>query len=405
VLSYWKVRGSVARVGSDASPYQLATVFTGVSQKLNGQPQYQLGDVLANSDLKPEITQSSEAGTEIGLWGSRVTLDATMYSNKTRNQILNATVSSASGFSSKAINAGLIENHGMELLLSVVPVRLSNGFEWTSAFNYAHNSNKVTELSPGITSITLGSGLFADSRVVAAVGQPYGQIMARGYQRDSATGAIMTNSGRPLGTADFLPLGNIQPKWTGGWNNTVNFKRVSLGVLLDFHRGGQIVSYTNSVGESSGQLASSLTGREVDWNNPGLVVKGIDRASCGAGSAAMTDGSGRYVCKGGGTPNAKNISSEVYFQSLFQNMEPYIYDGSYTKLREVRLGMDLPQKWANKLNAQSASVSLIGRNLFTWTNVPNIDPEFAYSNSNNQGLEYAVVPNPRSIGFSLRITP
>jgi hypothetical protein len=134
-------------------------------------------------------------------------------------------------------------------------------------------------------------------------------------------------------------------------------------------------------------------------------VKGIDRASCGAGSHVMTDGTGRYVCNGGGTANAKNISSEVYFQSLFQNMEPYIYDGSYTKLREVRLGMDLPQKWANKLNAQSASVSLIGRNLFTWTNVPNIDPEFAYSNSNNQGLEYAVVPNPRSIGFSLRITP
>lgn len=403
VLTFWKLRGSIARVGSDASPYQLATVFQGVSAKFGGQPQYQLSDVLANAALKPEITQSAEYGTELGLWDGRVTFDGTVYANKTRNQILNATVSSASGFTSKAINAGLIENHGVEMLLSVVPVRMANGFEWTSAFNYAHNTNNVTELAPLINSITLGSGLFADARVVAAVGQPYGQIMARGYQRDSVTGAIMTSSGRPVGTADFLPLGNIQPKWTGGWNNTLTYKSVSLGMLLDFHRGGQIVSYTNAVGASSGVLANTLTGREVDWNNPGVVVQGTDRSTCGAGSHAAANGT--YVCVGGGTPNTRNITSETYFQSLFQNMEPFIYDGSYTKLRELRVGVDLPQRWASRFNAQAASVSFTGRNLFTWTNVPNIDPEFAYSNSNNQGMEYAVVPNPRSLGFSIRVTP
>jgi hypothetical protein len=374
-----------------------------VSAKFNGQPQYQLGDVLANAALKPEITQSSEIGTELALWGERVTLDGTIYANETRNQILNATVSSASGFTSKAINAGLIQNRGFEVMLGVVPVRTAAGLEWNSTFNYSHNRNKVVELAPLINSITLGSGLFADARVVAAVGQPYGQIMARGFQRDSVTGAIMTSGGRPIGTADFLPLGNIQPDWTGGWNNTVTYKRLSLGLLFDFHRGGQIVSYTNSVGESSGQLASSLRGREVDWNNPGIVVQGTVRSTCGAGSHAATNGT--YVCVGGGTPNATNVTSEVYFQSLFQNMEPYIYDGSYTKLRELRVGLDLPQRWSNLFNAQAASVSLIGRNLFTWTNVPNIDPEFAYSNSNNQGFEYAVVPNPRSLGFSVRVTP
>ena len=403
VLTFWKIRGSIARVGSDASPYQLATVFQGVAAKFNGQPQYQLGDVLANADLKPEITQSAEYGTEIGLWDNRVSFDGTVYANKTRNQILNATVSSTSGFTSKAINAGLVENHGVELMLSVVPLRLANGLEWTSAFNYAHNKNQVKELAPGINSITLGSGLFSDSRVVAAVGQPYGEIMARGYQRDSISGAIMVSGGKPVGTADFLPLGNIQPRWTGGWNNSLTFKGVSLGVLFDFHQGGQIVSYTNSVGESSGQLSSSLRGREVDWDNPGVVVQGIDKATCGAGSYITTNA--RYICVGGGQPNTKNVTSEVYFQSLFQNMEPYIYDGSYVKLREVRIGLDLPQRWANRFNAQAVNVSLIGRNLHTWTDVPNIDPEFAYSNSNNQGLEYAIVPNPRSLGFSVRVTP
>jgi hypothetical protein len=213
----------------------------------------------------------------------------------------------------------------------------------------------------------------------------------------------MTSKGLPLNTTNFLSMGSLQPKWTGGWNNTVRYRAFTFGALLDIHRGGKIVSYTNSVGEESGVLASSLKGREVDWNNPGIVVHGTDRESCGAGSHVATDG--MYVCVGGGTQNATNVQSEQYFQALFGNMEPYVYDASYMKLRELRVGFDVPQRWASRLNASAVNIAVVGRNLDLWTNVPNIDPEFAYNNGNAQGIEFGVVPNARSVGFNLRVTP
>jgi hypothetical protein len=86
-------------------------------------------------------------------------------------------------------------------------------------------------------------------------------------------------------------------------------------------------------------------------------------------------------------------------------MEPYVYDASYVKLRELRFGVDLPASWANRLNASAVSVSITGRNLHTWTSVPNIDPEFSYTIGNFQGVEFAALPNARTIGLSLRITP
>src|SRR5262249_59381111 len=111
-------------------------------------------------------------------------------------------------------------------------------------------------------------------------------------------------------------------------------------------------------GDTSGQLKSALKGREVDWNDPGIGVKGTDRESCGTGSHVGTNG--MYVCVGGGQPNTKNIITEVYFQALFQNMEPYVFDASYVKLRDLRAGFHLPQRWSSRLNANAVNVALIG---------------------------------------------
>jgi hypothetical protein len=138
-------------------------------------------------------------------------------------------------------------------------------------------------------------------------------------------------------------------------------------------------------GEYTGVLANTLTGREVDWDNPGIVVKGIDQAT--------------------GQPNTINVTAEDFYQSFFELHERYVYNDTWTKLRELRVSYELPVKIANKMFAQSASVALIGRNLYTWTKVPNIDPEFGYSTGNYQGMEFAALPNPRSFGFSIRLTP
>jgi hypothetical protein len=139
-------------------------------------------------------------------------------------------------------------------------------------------------------------------------------------------------------------------------------------------------------GEYTGVLGNTTLGREVEWNNPGIVVQGLN------------DNAAR-------TPNTTNVTSEAYFQSFFRLHERYIYDDTWYKLREVRVGYDLPQRFARRLYASSANIAVIGRNLFTITDVPNIDPEFAYTTGNYQGMEFAALPNPRSIGFSVRLTP
>jgi outer membrane receptor protein involved in Fe transport len=384
-LSFAKLRASYAQVGNDADPYQLITTYTGISSKYSGLAQFTMGNTIANAALKPELTTSKEAGLELGFFDGRATFDGTVYDKNTRDQIFNVTVSPASGFVDKAINAGRISNRGFEALVSIIPVQTASGLSWTTSFNYSHNASKVEELYPGISTIVLGQGIFAEVNVEARVGMPYGTIYGQGFARDEATGKILTSGGVPVQGDTFVVMGNIQPKWTGGWNNTVTYKNFTFGALIDARHGGQIISQTNEVGVSSGVLKSSLYGREVDWNNPGVLVDGIDIDT--------------------GLPNAIRLTSEQYFQGLFPAIEPFVYDASYVKLRELRVGFEFPTRWANKFNAQSVSIAITGRNLKTWTDVPNIDPEFAYSSGNLQGLEYAIPSNPRSVGFNVRITP
>jgi len=379
-----KLRAAVARVGNDAPVYALAPVFLGSATKFNGLPQFSLDPALANANLKPEITRSDEAGAEASLFEDRVTLDVSVYHKSTRNQIFNVQIPPTSGFTSKWINAGEISNRGIEALLTVMPLRSEQGLNWSSTFNFAHNRSRVVDLSPGVSTIVLGNGLFGDVTVEARKGEPYGTIRGNPFERDSA-GNIITHDGLPIAGA-FSVLGNIQPSWTGGWANQLTYRRFSLNLLVDIRRGGKIVSLTNYLGDYAGTLESSLRGREIDWNKPGIFVKGIDDST--------------------GVANTDTVTAETYYQNLFHLIEPYIYDGSYVKLRELRVSYDLPAAWASRfLAAQSASISITGRNLLTWKKVPNVDPEFAYSSRNDQGMEYMIPSNPRSIGFNLRIVP
>jgi len=220
----------------------------------------------------------------------------------------------------------------------------------------------------------------------ARVGQPYGAIFATPFKRDSATGELLLSNGLPQNDPGHRRvLGNINPKWVGGWNNEIRFHGITASALLDFHRGGNIYSVTNMFGQYTGVLSSTIKGRQVDWNNPGLVVHGIDQKT--------------------GKENTVNVNAEDYYQSLFENGEAFLYDDSYVKLREVRVGFDLPSGFTRSLRASNVNVAFIGRNLWTHTKVPNIDPEFTYGTGNYQGAEFAALPTTRSLGFNVRITP
>ena len=380
-LSYAKLRGAFARVGSDASPYQLQTVFNGSSTKFGSLPQFSLSDNLANAFLKPEQTTSAETGVELAFLDNRVTLDASYYDKETKNQILNLIIPPTSGYSTQAINAGQISNKGFEATVGVTPIRSDNGLNWTSTLNYASNKSRVVSLSPKLTTVVLGTQRSAS--VVATVGQPYGQLTGYTFLRD-AKGNLLTQNGDPIRGPQAV-LGNVNPRWIGGWNNAFRYKRLTASFLFDIHEGGVFFSNTNMMCDQSGMCTNTLRGREVDWNKPGIVVKGIDKTT--------------------GQPNTINVTSENYFQSLWLINQAYTYDDSYIKLREVRVGYDLPSGFSGRFNAQNINVALIGRNLWTHTNVPNIDPEFTYNTGNAQGLEFAPMPTSRSLGITVQVTP
>jgi TonB-linked SusC/RagA family outer membrane protein len=384
-LTSLKLRAASAKVGSDAPVYSLVPVFLGNANRFGSLPQFGLDSRLANPNLKPEITRSDEVGAELALFDSRVSLDASLYSKSTKNQIFDVDISGASGFNKKWVNAGEISNKGIETLLTIIPVQSANGFNWTTTFNWAHNKSMVVDLAPDVETIVLGTGGFGDVLVEARKGQPYGAIRGYRYLRDDA-GNIQVSGGFPLSEDTLSVLGNIQPKWTGGWANQFSFGNFSINTLLDARKGGKLYSVTNMFGEYAGVLENSIPGREKDWNDPGVVVQGIDVDT--------------------GLPNTTAITAERYYHGLFGYTERYVYDAGYVKLRELRLSYNLPASWANKLmGAHGATIAFTGRNLKMWTNVPNIDPEFAYSSRNDQGIEVNMSPNPRSLGFNLRITP
>ena len=386
-LNLLKLRAASARVGSDAPVYSLAPVFLGVAQRFASQPQYSLDTRLANANLKPEITRADEVGAEMSLFGDRVLFDASLYRKSTRNQIFDVEISGASGFDRKWVNAGEISNKGFEslLTLNVLQPQSATSFGWTTTFNFARNRSRVVELSPGVEAIRLATGGFGDVVVEARAGLPYGTIRGYRFARD-ASGNFITSAGFPVSEDTLSVIGNIQPKWTGGWANQLSFGNFAFNTLLDVRRGGHLYSVTNMFGEYAGVLESSIPGREVDWNNPGIVLQGTDQDT--------------------GQPNTRMITAERYYHGLFGFTERYVYDAGYVKLRELRLSYNLPDSWAARLmGAREASFSLIGRNLKMWTNVPNIDPEFAYSSRNDQGIEVNMSPNPRSIGFNFRIVP
>lgn len=381
-FSYAKLRGAYAHVGSDADPYQLLTTYNGSATKFGSLPQYSLSDNLANPDLKPELTASAEVGAELQFLGDRVTLDASYYSKTTSDQILRLLVPASSGYTSQAINAGKIKNAGIEASVSMTPIRRPNGgLQWTSTVNFGANHGKVVTLAPGLGTVILGSERSAN--IEARVGERYGVIFGNTFLRDDAGNLLLSNGLAQIGPRKVL--GNINPDWTGGWSNQVSFRRLTLSGLIDIRQGGKIFSNTNMMCEQSGACTSTLAGREVDWDKPGVVAKGIDQAT--------------------GKPNTVNVTSENYFQGLWLINEAYTYDASYVKLRELRVTYALAPRLATRLYAQSASISIIGRNLLTRKHVPNIDPEFAYSTGNYQGIEFAQLPTNRSFGVAVQITP
>ena len=389
-LSYGKLRLGWAQVGNDANSYMLDRTFT-YSLPFGSNPSYSQSNVLPPLNLKNELITSTELGAELKFLKNRIGIDITLYKSNTRNQILNVTTSSASGDNQQTINAGDVENKGIEVILNGTPIK-TNDFSWNVTVNWSSNKNKIIALAGDLKSYQL-SNAFAPLTVVAPVGGAYGTMMGRGFVYDNNGNKVVGANGIPLQTAGVVPIGNIMPEWFGGIMNSVSYKAISLGFLIDARMGGKIFSRSN-------------------WNawQTGAFIETVALNQRGVGMREPLSKGGGVLYEGVFADGRKNdvyIDAFTNTYNAFARGERWLYKSDFIKLREINLSYSLPSKIVSKLKLKGADVSLFGRNLaILYKQIPNIDPE-ASSNSSDitsQGTEFAVIPTSRNIGFSIKLS-
>ncbi|KIQ14805.1 TonB-dependent receptor [Flavobacterium sp. MEB061] len=408
-LDFLKVRGGWSEVGNDADPYQLSTVYN-FQTAFDGNPIQTSSQKKLNENLKPETTRSTELGLEASFWKNRLHFDFAYYNTNSFDQILEIKTTAASGYTSQLINAGKINNRGIEIQLDGTPVQTEN-FKWNIAGNYSRNISKVEILDyeGSIKNYTIGSSGGVD--VLASVGQAYGALYGTAYERDANGNIVVGANGLPKADPTKRVLGHYTPDYLAGVTNTLTYKNLELSFLVDASVGGEIFSGTNRTGTYTGVLAETLPGRDAangglnyyvattGTTNTKTLVSGGNAPS---GAVIYDDG---MIFKGvyaDGTPNTSVLSAQEYYKASYNISEAYIYSSTYVKLREIKLAYNFNKKFARKLGLDGASITAVGRNLlFIYKDVPNIDPETAFNTGNAQGLESLSLPTTRN--FSLNV--
>ncbi|GEP89743.1 TonB-linked outer membrane protein, SusC/RagA family [Chitinophaga terrae (ex Kim and Jung 2007)] len=412
-LSLLKVRGGWAQVGKDTDPYQQVNTYP-FNTPFGSQPLMTVSDKYLNKNIKPEITTSTEVGIEAGFFHNRARVDVTYYNTLSRNQILLADVSASTGYLKKLLNSGELKNHGIEVQLGGTPYISRSGFRWDVNVNYARNVSEVLSLDADgfLNNYVLGSS--GNIQVIATKGQRYGALFGGAYARDSEGHILVNASGRPQIDPNKKVLGYFTPKWTGSINNSLSFKGFSLGFLIDTKQGGSIWSGTNSTGMGTGVLAATMPGRDAE--NGGLPyyydgTKNVQLPSHDAtapnGAVVKHDGIIFDGYTADGKKNTAILSAQDYYKAVYSSSlnESAVYDASFIKLREIKIGYMLPQSLVQKWGLQAVNIALVGRNLgYLSKHTPNIDPETAFNTGNGQGLETLQIPTTRSFGFNLNVS-
>ncbi len=415
VISMLKIRGGWAQVGKDTDPYQLINTYP-FNQPFDNNPLLTVSDKFLKEDLKPEITTATEVGAEIALFKDIVRLDVTYYNSSSRNQILLADVSPTTGYLKKLLNAGEINNHGVEVTLGLTPVSTASGFRWDVNLNYSKNISKVVELDKEgfLNDYVLGSS--GNIQVLASKGQRYGALFGKAYLRNDQGQILVDASGAPSIDPNKKILGYYTPKWIGSINNAFSFKGVSVSFLIDTKQGGSIWSGTNYTGIYTGVLKESLPGRDRDHGGLPYYYPGNDKkatpvqlpshdAAAPGGAIVYDDGIIFNGVTADGKKNTTILPAQSYYKAVYNSSlnESSVYDASFIKLREIRIGYTFPNSLISHLKMQDLTVTLTGRNLwYIDKKVPNIDPETAFNTGNGQGLETLQIPTARTFGINLR---
>lgn len=402
LVSFLKFRLSAASVGNDTDPFQNSQTF-----QLNGNygSNFRVtnASVLQNTNLKPERLDAYEAGMEAWLMKGRLQLDASVYQNVSKDQIISRPISNASGFSSFNENGGQIRTRGLEVRLSGSPMKTKD-FEWNTAFNFSSFRSVVTELPQGVdqfvtatASVFSGSGgsntVFFIAKEDGRVGDMYGT----GFVEVEGQ-TLYDSNGLPVQDPNLRLLGNYNPDFSLGFNNSFSYKNWDVNLLFDWRHGGTIVSRIKALGSTSGVLKETLRGREgggtdtrfVDGN--GIVGDGVTNIG--------TPKNPNYV------PNTTAVAASTFNNAFYDrgNEASALYDASYLKLRQLSIYYTFSEKTANSLGAENLKIGLVGSNLLLFTENPHFDPELNAFQDRNivQGVEDFSYPSTRSFGVSLK---
>jgi TonB-linked SusC/RagA family outer membrane protein len=377
-VSFAKIRAAWSKVGGDRDPYGLTLPYRLSSNTFGGLPVGEIGtNTIPNQSLLPYDVTSSEIGLDTRLFDNRVGIDFTVYQRATKNDIIGSQISQTSGFGSVLINVGEVNNKGIELLLSLTPVK-SKSFRWETSYNMGYNISEVVKISDQLKTSRVANARSLTAFIDHNVGEAFGQVMGFDFKRNAA-GEILLKDGLAQ-RGELKAYGTGVSPLTWGFNNDFRFGNVNFGFLIDGRAGGFMYSGTNDFGTYRGKTQRTLEGREG-----GYIAEGIDEAS--------------------GAKNDKSVSAQDWNQSVGLNISSeFITKSDFIKLRQVLLGYTVPSKILGKSGFKGLNVALVARNvLILKKHVDNIDPESTYNSGNGQGLEWFGVPPVRTLGVNLNL--
>ena len=407
LINYGKIRASWAQVGSDTDPYQLALNYSTAKYSYPGNVIGMINNtIIPNKDLKPTRTNSFELGLEMKFLNNRLSLDFTYYNQLSKDQIIRLATSSTSGYNYNLVNAGEIQNQGIEIALNGRVLAIKD-FAWDAGVNFSKNTNKVNALVDGMNWFELEKATWCGVSVGAEVGENYGAIKGKDFKRtEDGQFIINAETGLPEVDEKTRTLGNASWDWTGGFYSTFTYKNFRLSAGFDVKVGADLFSMSMRQAFESGKAEETMAGRE-EWYRSEENRKAANMTIDEWRAAGKCEG---YVVPGvilqpdgSYVQNTIPVNPESYWQSASRNCPSmFIYDNSYVKCREITFGYTFPEKWLGKA-VQSLSVSFVARNPFIiWKNIPNIDPDSGY-NTSGLGLEYGSLPSRRSYGFNVNV--
>ncbi len=412
-ISYGKIRAAYGKVGKDTDPYRTAATYTTATGfPLNNLVGYVRSASRGSDQLVPEMTSTLEFGTELRLLKNRLSLDLTWYKANSKDQILAVPVSTTTGYSQVWINAGEIENKGIELVLNGTPIKKGN-FRWDATINFTRNRNMVVDIADGVTDIPLlTQNGYVNSAVTMRIakGRPYGDLYGTSYQRyyeggkpegtivlDKDRTKVISNSGSFAGfplmnTSEQMVLGNGMPKWLAGIRNSFSYKGVSLSFLIDTRWG------VDQFDQYGVWLAAFLKPDFTNDRNDVVIFDGVT-------PEGQPNTQQVWLGQGLG-PDGRDYAAGYYRNIQRVISENFVYDASFIKLRNATLAYSLPKKWIAPLHLKAASVSTSINNIILWTPWKNFDPE-SYSTgagSNATALTGMGYPGAKSTFFSINLT-